>query len=247
MTDIVPLVFISFFALSVAATVGFGAMILTVVLASHLYPLPFLLAVGVPLNLALAMRIAWTQRAHISWPILLRQVLPWLGMGTTVGVLLFKALSEGQWLKFVFAAIVLSLSLRELWLSLRKVSKQALSPVSAAVALGVGGVIHGLFASGGPLVVYVIARRLEDKRAIRATLCMLWTSLNLILIGIYTARGDLDVESLKVTATLVPGLMLSLWVGNKLHDRLSGPVFRKAVFGLLAFGATMLLWRTWPS
>jgi uncharacterized membrane protein YfcA len=55
--------------------------------------------------------------------------------------------------------------------------------------LVVGGMVHGAFASGGPLVVLYASKTLTDKGSFRATLCLLWTTLNTLLLINYLRSG----------------------------------------------------------
>ena len=58
--------------------------------------------------------------------------------------------------------------------------------------LGLGGFVHGLFGTGGPMIVYVVRRRLADKRAFRSTLAVLWLVLNIGLLSKFALAGWSD-------------------------------------------------------
>jgi uncharacterized membrane protein YfcA len=119
-----------------------------------------------------------------------------------------------------------------------------LPPPVAAGALAVAGVIHGLFACGGPLVVYVVGRSLHEKSAFRATLSALWLVMNAVLVTTMIVGGTINARTLLTSAWLVPPLLVGLFLGDRLHRRLDERAFRVAVFALLFVAASVLLVRS---
>ena len=165
--------------------------------------------------------------------------------GDMVG-LVFARFRAETWIKLVFSALVIVLSLFEL-VTLRKKSDERAQPLPgpiAATALSTAGVVHGLFACGGPLVVYVVSRTLRDKASFRATLSALWLIMNVVLVATMVRAGTIGGASLLTSAALAPPLLLGLVVGNRLHERLDERSFRVAVFSLLLVAAAVLLVRS---
>ena len=105
------------------------------------------------------------------------------------------------------------------------------------------GVIHGLFASGGPLAVYAVSRTLEGKEEFRATLCALWTVLNVALLAAYIPSGVVTARTAMVSAVLMVSVIAGIVVGEWVHRILQGVWFRASVFMLLAGGAMALIGR----
>ena len=100
------------------------------------------------------------------------------------------------------------------------------APRAAPVALVGAGVIHGMFSTGGPLVVWALGRSLTGKRAFRATLACVWMVLATTLTLAYTANDRIDAGTLRATTTLVPVLAVALSVGEWAHHRLDERRFR---------------------
>jgi uncharacterized membrane protein YfcA len=116
-----------------------------------------------------------------------------------------------------------------------------LPPLASGAALLGAGVVHGLFSTGGPLLVWALGRTPIAKRAFRATLSTVWLLLGTALSSAYALRGHLDAASLTATAALLPVLGLALLLGDRLHHRLDESRFRRAVHALLlAAGLTSL-------
>ena len=113
-------------------------------------------------------------------------------------------------------------------------------PAQRGLLLG-AGVVHGLFATGGPLAVAVIARMLPTKTAMRATLAVMWFTLNVIVLSRLAVRGHVDATSLGTSLRLVPAMAIGMGIGELVHLRVSERGFRGAVAGLLLVTGALLL------
>jgi uncharacterized membrane protein YfcA len=241
--EMLLLIVIVFVALGVGTAMGFGSMVITIVLASHFFEIPFLLGVMVPVNLLISVYVVVRYRRHVRWRFLWLKVLPAMGLGSIVGFALF-AFQDSRGLQMMFGALVLGLAVMELWGMYRKAESRPLPGWLNLLALGGAGVIHGLFASGGPLAVYAISRKLRSKEEFRATLCALWTVLNFGLIAVYVPSGVATIDTAVVSAVLLLSVAGGIVVGEWVHKILVGAWFRGTVFVLLAGGALALLART---
>ena len=246
------LVVVVFAAFTVEAAAGFGATLVTVALGAFALPIELILPAFVPVNVALSATLAARGRADVDVRLLLRGVLPAVAVGMPVGY--FGArLGDPRTLKLAFGVFVVALGSFELLRSRASATAstdeastdEAARPIArttAAGLLGLGGVAHGAFATGGPMIVYVLGRTLgDDKSRFRATLSALWLVLNGALALSYAADGSLDRGSLARSVTLVPALAAGLWLGERIHARIHGPSFRRGVFALLvAAGAVTI-------
>lgn len=225
-----------------AATLGFGANVLAVALGAHLLPVEVLLPAILPTSLLLSGTLALRDRRHVAWRTLLRDVLPWCALGFPFGAYVFHT-ADPALLRTLLGALVALLGLLEMlrgWMGPYAAQVELPAPV-ATLFLAAGGFVQGLFASGGPLIVYVLSRRLTDRGAFRATLCTLWVLLNSVLLGTYVADGRIDRTTLGLTAWAVLPLVVGLLLGQQLHTRLPERAFRRAVhFVLVASGLVLL-------
>ena len=96
-----------------------------------------------------------------------------------------------------------------------------------------GGLIHGLITTGGPIIVYALARQIPDKRALRGTLAVLSVVLNTLMIVVLVPQLESPKEALILSLWLLPGLAVGFAVGNWLHHRVPERTFRLALYGLL--------------
>lgn len=221
----------------VEATAGFGATVVTVALAAQLMPIEHVLAVFVPVNLLLSSYLVARYWRLVDLRFLVRRVLPFMGLGVIAGLALFQLRHVG-FLRPAFAVFVIVLAAVELFARSARPPSRALA---AAATFG-AGVIHGLFACGGPLAVYAVGRTIDDKGRFRATLAALWLTFHFVLIGNYVVAGELGLPTLRESARLVPSLLLGLFVGERLHHHVSEARFRQIVMVvLLAAGIALLV------
>ncbi len=215
---------------------GFGATVLAVTIGSFFMPIEALVPLLVPLSLAQTLWIGWRHRQQVDTDYLLRRILPLMGVGMLIG---FTALSGlgGSTLKLAFAVMILVLSARELIAMSRGTHAGAGSAVAEIAALLGAGVVHGIFATGGPLLVYAASRRAMDKGTFRSTLIVVWLPLNAVLCAQLIAAGRLTAQQAPSVGILLLTLPLGVWLGERIHDRIDEGRFRRMVFSLLLVAA----------
>jgi uncharacterized membrane protein YfcA len=239
-----PLVFLGVvvaFAFAVEATLGFGATVITVALGSIVVSTAEILPAFVPLNLFVSMFLLVRGRHAVDGRILLWTVLPPMAIGLPIGIVVFRSVDEHV-LRAALGVFVTAVSVLELRRG--SVAARTLPRVAAFLLLLLGGIVHGAFATGGPLIVYVLGRALaDDKARFRATLSVIWLVSNAVLIAGYLQAGKLGRTSLSWTAAFALPLLVGLVVGERLHHRVPAASFRRGVFALLLVAGVVLLVR----
>jgi len=237
-------------AFVVESAAGFGGTVVSVSLGSQLMPVDDVLVRFLPANLVLSFVMVLRTWRLVDWRVLIRRVAPWMGLGMAFGTAAARVASPTV-VKVVFAAFVLVLACMELNKARRPAGENdataSLPRLAAATALVGAGVLHGMFACGGPLAVWVLGRDLPTKGPFRATLSALWLGLNAILVGSYAFGGRLTAGSLRDASALLVPLVVGLFVGERVHASLSPARFRVAVFALLAVSSLVLLVRSLAS
>jgi uncharacterized membrane protein YfcA len=239
---LMPFAAVLFLSFLVESAVGFGSALVAVSLGAQLVPLTELFPIFQPLSLVLSLILVVRDRAHVQASFLLREVLPPMLPGVVVGLLLFRLGPADALLLGVGAAIV-ALALFELRRTLRGQDAAPLPTWLARTVLVGAGVIHGLFGTSGPPVVWVASRALPDKASFRATLALLWLLLSIVLIGGYVVDGSLNATSLVKSAALALPLIAGYVVGNALHHRIPQRAFRLGVCVLLVVAGAILVMR----
>lgn len=231
-------------AFTIETALGFGAMLISLALGSLVLPIDELLPMLVPLNLALSSWLALRYARQVDARFLLTRLLPLMALGLPVGLYVLEH-ADPSILKRIFGAFLVIVSAIELR-RMRAAGGAEPAPMTRAgqaAMLFAGGVVHGAFATGGPMAVYVTSRAISDKGRYRATLSVLWMILGAALLSNYAYRGEIDVASLTRSAYLVPACGLGLLIGEIAHHRVPVPVFRAGVFIALALAGVMLLLR----
>lgn len=226
------------FAYTVEAMTGFGSIVIALSLGALLLPVPQLLPILVPLNILMTGWLGWRLRRHTDGRLLLRRILPLMGAGTLIGYLLLPWLDE-NWLKHLFGALIICFASRELWRSRHSQPVQHPHWLTPPLMLA-AGVTHGLFASGGPLLVYALAGTTLDKARLRATLITVWFALNsgLTLAFLFDGRLRPALPTVALLALLLP---IGIWLGGVLHQRVDELRFRQLVYLLLLLTGSLLL------
>jgi len=245
----IELAFLLFAVVVVAAYVvqtatGFGAMLVCVTFGAQLIGLEEVIRLMVPLSFFQTGYIVIRHRDGIDWDLLLKRVLPLMAVGMAMAFLLLTRIG-GPWLGLAFGVMVLALSardLRQLRLGDASVDKPISKPASVAALLG-AGVIHGIYAAGGPMLVYAIGREGLSKKAFRSTLSMVWIVLNLVLITRFVLAGDYDREVALDVLLLVPTVPLGILLGEWVHHKVDERSFKMAVLVLLVAAAISLVVR----
>ncbi len=235
------IVFVAFAAHSVT---GFGSMILSIALGAQLFEigeiLPPLLVASVVLNAT----IIAGSRLSVDRRLLVRWILPWMGASAVVGFLVAGAIG-GDLLRRAFGVMVVALVLRELWqLWRRRGAEEPPRRPSPPVGWLIGaGIIHGIYATGGPPLVYALSRTAMDKSSFRATLCVVWLVLNLGMITGFAVSGRFLVSHAPAAVVCTATALVAVAVGSAVHQRVDEKRFRVAIYLLLLVAASGLIWR----
>lgn len=98
------------------------------------------------------------------------------------------------------------------------------------------GIVGTLFGTMGTVffAMYLDARSLA-KEAFRATMSAMLLTLSLVRGIGYYATGEFTRDALIVFAAILPVMLVGIYIGDRIHVRLSEVTFRRLV------GATLLL------
>ena len=212
---------------------GFGSTILALTLGMHFYPMAELLPVLVALDLIVNLYIVVRHRHHIHRELLVQKIMPAMAIGIAAGILVFQFF-HGAMLEKIFGMLVIFLSIRELYrLSSRTREHVPFSNLQSALYITAAGFIHGIYASGGPLLIYAVGKQNIAKAIFRSTLAAVWLILALVLTGFYLFSGTLTAASLKLVVVLLPVIVVGIFLGEWLHHRIDEFRFKIFVFSVL--------------
>jgi uncharacterized membrane protein YfcA len=240
-TDFVWLMCFVLVSYTTLAISGFGSVIIAITLGVHFYPIEVLLPILVPLTLITNSYITIKYHNEINTTVLFRKIIPFMGSGLLVGVCVFHFI-QGILLKKLFGFLIVFLSTRELYrLFIKKSDPSTTSSITSSTYIVIAGIIHGIYASGGPLLVYAINKLGLNKTTFRSTLSSLWILLNIVLTSSYIFTGKITADSAKVTGMLLPVVLIGLIIGEILHQYINEYIFKIFVFMILLFSGLSIL------
>ena len=103
------------------------------------------------------------------------------------------------------------------------------------------GVLHGIFATGGPLLVIATSRLNLGKDAFRSTLPLIWSSMNIVLVITYIKAGIFNETTVKATLLLLPFALGGFFIGEYIHKKINEKHFKTLVSLLLIASAVAMI------
>lgn len=113
---------------------------------------------------------------------------------------------------------------------------------SGLLAGTMGGLLNGLFSTGGPPVVLYLIHATSDNLTYFATIQAYFAVTNVFATANRVLNGIIDTTVLLLAAVALVGTLLGNALGGKVFDRLDAERLRKVVYlGMLLSGALMVL------
>lgn len=103
------------------------------------------------------------------------------------------------------------------------------------------GIVHGMFVSGGPLLIGYLSKVIKDKVSFRATISTIWIILNTIILFDDIHAGFWNAELIKLTLIALPFLIVGMAIGARLYKSMSQMLFMKLTYVLLFISGISLL------
>jgi hypothetical protein len=236
-----------YLSLAMAAVVGAYAVFTLVGFGSALMassPLALVMPVGKVVPMLALMDFAsssmrgWRARKDVAWAEFSRLV-PGMLLGQLAGVLVLSSLPP--------ALMAIALGVFVVVQGVNGLTKRTTQPGNArqrAMAYGLfGGVLGGLFGSGGFIYASYLERRLESRTAFRATqagliaLSTAWRIVLCIWVGL------LNVQVVVTALAFVPAMGLGVFIGHHIDLRMSREQLFRLLNGLLVASGMSLIVR----
>lgn len=180
--------------------------------------------------------LMWQNRQYINKKEILR-IVGFMLIGMAAGIYLYSIVNP-KILQPLYGAIIVAAALKNI---LMKQSDHALPNwISIPVLLG-AGVIHGMFASGGALLVVYLVATFRDKNSFRANVAAVWTVLNLVLMFSDFEKGLYNTEFAQLFLLSLVPLAIAMYLGNKIHGMINQKMFNRVTYGLLLLSGSLIL------
>ena len=229
-------------AYGLRGSTGFGGAIGMPLLALVI-PIKTLLPVWTLLGAASSIAVLGHARRHVAVRDFVA-FIPWCMLGVAVGVYFFAAL-DARMLTRGLGIVILSYAGYSLWNGSRSRSGRQLAHRAVAPVAGIlSGAVGTAFGTMGSLffVMYLDGRALA-KEAFRATMSAMLLTLSLLRGIGYFVVGEFTRDAWLTFAAAFPLMLAGIYLGDRIHVRVSEPAFRRLVCVTLAASGIPLLFR----
>jgi uncharacterized membrane protein YfcA len=227
---------LAIFAAHVVSSVsGFGANIVALPLLAMVVGIDSGKAAVIILSTLMysALTVRWWRR--VAWKELLVIVIV-TGSGLVLGMRFFELLPAHASI-ITLGVFVASVGLQGL---IKPDLLRAVPDFIAKVMLFAGGIVHGAFTVGGPLMVIYCHRAIPDKSRFRSTLGLMWVILNISLMIGWTLQHQWPAGTLHLTLVGLPFTAVGMMIGERIHHRVHPRHFQIWVNTLLIVTGIML-------
>lgn len=178
--------------------------------------------------------IAYKNRIFIQWKILFKMLsLMLLGMGFGIFVISRFDLNI---LLYVYGGTIILIAIQSLCCK-----KEPNFPTwMQYTALLLSGIFHGIFVSGGALLVIYAVKVLPEKQIFRATVSPVWVVLGILLIWRHHENGYYTLRNIQLIGISMIPLILSIMIGNYLYNHINQPLFQKITYILVLIAGIII-------
>ena len=184
---------------------------------------------------------------HVNWKELKKIVIV-MAAGILCGSFLkgfFLGTSRERVMYMALGLFIIYLSVTGL-IKVFKPKKEAADTVKSGsltnALLVAAGLVHGIFVSGGPLLIgYLTKRGVTDKVSFRATISTCWVFLNGLILATELVGGDWTMSLAGTALIATPFMLVGMFIGGKLCAKMSQQLFLKLTYVLLFISGFSLL------
>ena len=181
--------------------------------------------------------LAIRYRQHIKWKLFLVPLAAYF-VTSFLAVRLSSGL-DNELMKRILGAFLLALSLYFVFIAKRV--RMAASTRNGLIAGAIGGVMSGMFATGGPPASLYFSATTETKEEYLGTIQGYFVFTNLYVVILRVANGTVTRNVLLCTAVGLSGLVLGNILGNYLFKRVDIGFIRKAIYCMMAVSGLIML------
>lgn len=164
------------------------------------------------------------------WPLFIASLL-----GIVPGVYILKVV-DGSVLRLLIGIAVLLASAVMARNFTVKITHEKLATVLVGILSGFMGGSTSL--SGPPVALFLMNQR-QNKESFRANLVRYFCLGNIATLIVMYYMGTMDMAVLKLSIYIVPGILLGVWLGEKVFKKVSPQMFRWVSLAVVFFCGAM--------
>lgn len=172
---------------------------------------------------------------HIVWKEFLKMTGIML-IGVFIGEFIYSIFSVDS-LLIIYAIFVILIALKGIF-----IKKEY--DLNEGILIGIilaAGVIHGMFISGGPLLIIYAVKKIKDKESFRATLSPVWIVLNTYILIKQFIFGVITTTVMTTVFIGIPALIIGVIIGGRLASKMSQKAFLNLSYVLLLISGLSLI------
>jgi len=224
--------FLAFFAESI---LGFGGLIISFTILSFFIDTKDMIFLGLYAATIASIFVVITDYKSFSRKVFL-QMFPIALIGTVIGVFLFSSSSNLILLK-VFAVFLILVALKSIFFDTITFKSSMLQKS----ILFIGGVLQGMYGTGGPFSVVAIKDRFRHKSELRTTMAVFFIVFNSIRAIQLTIQNSFDFSIISQFWWLLFPIAVAIFIGYKVHVNVPENSFKKIVNWVILVAAIVLL------
>lgn len=240
--------FVSFF---IQGCTGFGSTVIAAAVTNGILGtecgVPFGTMITIPLFIVLCLK----ERKNVAWADLGKIVLFCIP-GLFIGSWLFKSMDQTT-AKILIGGLVTAIALMNIWKSIikplvlkKKEEENQEDTLGKKIfrygCLALGGVVHGAFNIGGPLITVYTIYAVKEKEHFRNTMTWVWLLLNIVNAFNQVRNGFFTPRLAGALAVGIPFAAVGFVLGVKFLKKIDKDTFLRIVYLVLLFvGGNMFL------
>jgi len=244
---------IAFFILG---TTGFGATVISAPVTNGLFGTAMGVPYGTIVCIPFLYYLAIKDRKNISWKDL-GKIVALCAPGIFIGQKLFYSISP-QTAKISIGTMIIFIAVMNIHKCIIKpLVLKEVEDTEAPDTMGkkvfrygcliLGGIVHGAFTIGGPLITVYTLEAVKDKKKFRNTMTSLWCVLNVWNAFTQYQNGAFTPRLGSALLVAMPLAAIGYFLGMRFLDKINRDQFLRIVYLLLLFIGVNMFLRNIPS
>ena len=217
-----------FFAAIARGFSGFGFTLLAIMSLSFVLPLATIVPAMLVLEIAAGLKLLPSIWGQVHWRSIRVLVMASI-IATPLGAYLLVEI-PGEYVKVVLAVLIVICCLA--LITGFKLRKMPSFMQTAATGAG-AGVLNGSLGLGGPPVIVFFLGSPLALEAGRASIIAAFLAMDVAALPAFWALDLFGLESLHLGFMSLPVLVIGVWLGSRIAQRVDEAVARKVIIGLL--------------